>query len=91
MQECVIRIVWGERVIGGGLVCSQGNCGCYTEAPGVSAALQVLLTPFLSFWPKPPPKGTGGSGKEQEHSHSLVGVWLGMGSTPHFSFPVRLK
>lgn len=73
--------------------CSQGNGGCYTEALGVYAALQVLLVSFLSFLPKPPPtKGTGGSDKqERECRHSLVGVWLGMGSTPYFSVPVRLK
>lgn len=74
-------------------MCSQGNSRCYTEALGVYAALQVLLMSFLSFLPKlPPTKGTGGSDKqERDSSHSLVGVWLGMGSTPHFSIPARLK
>lgn len=75
------------------MVCSQGNRGCYTEAPGVYTALQVLLMPFLSFLPQPPPtEGTGGSDKQKrECHHSLAGVWLGMGSTPHFSVPARLK
>jgi len=75
------------------MVCSQGNCGCYTEEPGVYAALQVLLMLFLSFLLSPPPtKGRGGSDKqEREHSDSLVGVWSGIGSTLHFSFPARLK
>lgn len=75
------------------MVCSHSNRGCYAEALGVCAALQVLLMPFLSFLLKPPPpKGRGGSDmQERERSHSLVGVWLGMGSTPHFSVPARLK
>lgn len=79
--------------IEGGMGCSQGNCGCYTAALAVFDALQVLLTPFLSFLPNPPlPKGTGGSDKQARvRSHSLVGVWSGIGSTPHFSVPERLK